>query len=256
MDNELKKAFELILNCNINDEEGEIYHHYYWDELIPDYLAEYLTKEALEQNLDGIIEPWKDVDGMYEKWFVDLNNSFIMLDEGCDCFSEFGEEVVNAVEEEKIFIGEIPCLKGSSLIDIIKKFDIDLNESEDFEYNTIVVRVHTDGTLYSALCSLFCATYGYEDIMDIDNPIKKLDEEWKTAFEKIEEPLKSHLACFFLNQDNARCEGACYSNGINNGGFLSDFVSDKNNKCLIQLDYGEGQATSFILKSSKEKERD
>ncbi|WP_077895380.1 hypothetical protein [Clostridium felsineum] len=58
----------------------------------------------------------------------------------------------------------------------------------------------------------------------------------------------------FLDQDTARCHGATYSNGINNSGFLSEFVFDKTNKCLIQLDYGEGQASSFILKSSREKE--
>ncbi|MDS0527409.1 hypothetical protein NNC19_17090 [Clostridium sp. SHJSY1] len=251
MDNELKKAFELILNCNIHHGDGEVYHHYYWDEYILDFIGEYLTKEALELIPNGIIEPWKDEPSMYEKYFIDLNNSFIMIDEEYDFFSEFGEEVVNAAMEEKIFIGETPYLKGSSLIDIIKKFDIDMNNSEDFEYATIVVRVHTDGTLYSALCSLFCATYGYEDIMDIDDPIEKLDEKWKTVFEKIEEPLKSHLACFFLNEYAARCEGACYSNGINNGGFLSEFIFNKTNKCLIQLDYGEGQASSFILKSGR-----
>ncbi|URZ16563.1 hypothetical protein [Clostridium felsineum] len=197
MDNELKKAFELILNCNIKDEEGEVYHHYYWDEFILEFIGEYLTKEALEIIPDGIIKPWKDEQGMHEKWLIDLNNSLIMLEEDYDFFSEFGEEVVDAVMKERIFIGESPYLKGSSLIRIVKKFDIDMNKSEEFEFATIIARVHTDGTFYSALCSLFCATYGYENIMDIDNPIKRVDEKWETIFEKIEEPLKSHLACFF-----------------------------------------------------------
>ncbi|MCR3759234.1 hypothetical protein KYB31_09555 [Clostridium felsineum] len=53
-----------------------------------------------------------------------------MLEEEYDFFSEFGEEVVNAVMEERIFIGEAPYIKGSSLI------YIDMNRSEEFEFAT------------------------------------------------------------------------------------------------------------------------
>lgn len=244
MNNELKEAFEIIINCQIEDRNDKVYQHYFWASGFAWRILEYLKRADISEGTLRM-EEGSDINVIYDKHIIDVNNSLIEMKE--EYFSQFGEEIVDEINKETILIGDKAYLKGASLIDVVKKYNIDMSESEEFEYAIVVARIHTDGTLYNALDSLFCTSIEYDDIKNFNDHDKKLDNEWKAIFENIKEPFKSKLACFFVDNETAKFEGAICYNSINNKGLFSEFVKEEGNDCVIQLFFGESHGSTFIL---------
>lgn len=249
MNSELKQAFELIIDGSIEDRKGKNYQHYFWGSGFAWRILEYLKKADISEGILRM-EEGTDITVIYDKHIIDISNSLIEMKE--EYFSQFGNEVVGEVNRKTILIGNKMYLKGASLINIVQKYNINMSESEEFEYAIVVARIHTDGTLYSALDSMFCTSIEYEDINNFSDQDKKLDVKWKNVFKSIKEPFKSKLACFFVDEETARFEGSFCYNSISNEGLFSEFAKEEENNCVIQLFFGESHGSTFILEVNED----
>src|SRR5262249_39060987 len=140
----LTSAFEVLLGQPLDAFDPDAtYALYHWDDAISEEILELFDPEALGMVVPPDLTATRGHPFSPPRWSLDLRRSLFFTE-----MAEFSKSINAALEAASLDDDEV-VVTGADLAAILAKNTFDPEE----QYLTTLLRVHTDGTLFDAMCA-------------------------------------------------------------------------------------------------------